>query len=168
MHECDLLQCVQVWCARLDADGRSVILLFAHHTRLTNYPALELRKYGITVNCYAPGLIVTALSETLVDNLMSLLTKTEFVAHSEDNTEKSVDEQLAEHKKVRSITVLYFAVKLIASTRVQLIGLGPEDSAAFPEVIASMVNYIVKPEAYFVTGEQAEYLFSQHHLSAAV
>ena len=38
----------------------------------------------------------------------------------------------------------------------------------FGDVQIVKPNYIAKPEAYFVTGEQAEYLFSQHLLSAAV
>ena len=36
----------------------------------------------------------------------------------------------------------------------QIISFHPETPAGFPEVIASMVNYVVKPESYFVTGEQ--------------
>lgn len=40
------------------------------------------------------------------------------------------------------------------SNRTQNFGFHPEVSPAFPDVIASMVNYVVKPEAYFVTGKQ--------------
>lgn len=34
----------------------------------------------------------------------------------------------------------------------QMAGFHQETPGAYPEVIASMVNYIAKPEAYFVTG----------------
>lgn len=31
----------------------------------------------------------------------------------------------------------------------------PETPAATPEVVSSMINYLVKPEAYFLTGMKA-------------
>lgn len=77
---------------------------------LTQSAALELSKYGITVNCYAPGLIKTTLTSGIT------------------NRSGGVD--------------LWKALEL-----------PPNVPVGEPEVIASLVSYLIKPEAYFITGE---------------
>ena len=69
--------------------------------------ALELRKYGITVNCYAPGMIFTALSRcpklSPFFDFASVNTIT--IAESEELRGRPMDEQTAERKKVSDLIV---------------------------------------------------------------
>ncbi|OBZ77780.1 Diacetyl reductase [(S)-acetoin forming] [Grifola frondosa] len=79
---------------------------------LTQSAALELAKYDITVNSYAPGAIVTPM-----------------ISRPDDAVNGGA-----------------------GSTILKSFGL-PNVPTADPSVIAGLVSYLVKPEAYFVTGQ---------------
>jgi len=76
--------------------------------------AKEMIPYKITCNTYAPGVIVTPLTDFSQDIALG-----------------------GKH----------------GSFVKSLIGGKPDDPDASPEVIASLVSYLCKPEAYFITGE---------------
>ncbi|OBZ77545.1 Diacetyl reductase [(S)-acetoin forming] [Grifola frondosa] len=80
---------------------------------LTQSAAQELAKYKITVNCYAPGGIMTSIG---------------LLPDDEKNGGPG-------------------------STAKQLFGLPADMDVAEPAVIASIVSYLVKPEAYFISGQ---------------
>ncbi|KAH9841724.1 uncharacterized protein C8Q71DRAFT_738489 [Rhodofomes roseus] len=82
---------------------------------LTQCAAIELAKYNITVNAYAPGAINTPM-----------------VMHPQD----------AERGLAPGTTMLELTGMLERTPP-------PAD----PGVIASLVSYLVKPEAYFITGQ---------------
>ncbi|KZT10213.1 NAD-binding protein [Laetiporus sulphureus 93-53] len=86
---------------------------FAVHG-LTQTGALELAKYNITVNAYAPGLIKTPMT----------------VSEEEDKR---------------------YGGAPGAAAKVAF-GL-PNMPDAGPEVVASLVSYLAKPESYFITGQ---------------
>lgn len=66
--------------------------------------ALELRKYGITVNCYAPGMIFTALSMPF--SQPTFVTNTHVnTAQNDELKSRSIDEQTAEMKKVSTLII---------------------------------------------------------------
>lgn len=77
---------------------------------LTQSTALELSKYDITVNAYAPGVIRSPMGQVVTDG----------PGHSELSKE---------------------------------IGLPANVPTGEPEVVASLVSYLIKPEAYFITGQ---------------
>ncbi|OCH91287.1 NAD(P)-binding protein [Obba rivulosa] len=82
---------------------------------LTQSLACELAQHNITVNAYAPGVILTAMT----------------------NNPRDLDKGEGKHGD---------------STK-SLLGLPPSAPDAEPEVIASIVSYLVKPETYFITGQ---------------
>ncbi|KAH9932234.1 NAD-P-binding protein [Fomitopsis serialis] len=82
---------------------------------LTQCLAIELAPHKITVNTYAPGVILTAMTD------MGALDEAKGGGHGT-------------------------ATKWVC-------GLPPDGPAAGPEVVASLVSYLVKPEAYFITGQ---------------
>jgi len=82
---------------------------------LTQSLACELAQHKITVNAYAPGLILTAMT----------------------NNPRDLENGEGKHGD---------------STKA-LLGLPPSAPDAEPDVIASIVSYLVKPEAYFITGQ---------------
>ncbi|KZT00641.1 NAD(P)-binding protein [Laetiporus sulphureus 93-53] len=82
---------------------------------LTQALALELAEHKITVNTYAPGVILTSMTN---DPLRD---------------------------PVRGGTH--------GASAKFIIGVPPDGPDAGPEVVASIVSYLVKPEAYFITGQ---------------
>lgn len=90
---------------------------------LTQSLAQELRPHRITVNSYAPGFIRTPMSMP-------------FLAESSPASD-SGDEQHDGHGE---------GVK-------ELLGMTKDVPIAEPAVIAELVAYLIKPEAYFVTGQ---------------
>ncbi|KZT68388.1 acetoin reductase family protein [Daedalea quercina L-15889] len=82
---------------------------------LTQCLAIELAPHHITVNTYAPGVILTPMTA------MGALDEAKGGGHG-------------------------------AATK-WVCGLPPDGPAAGPEVVASLVSYLVKPEAYFITGQ---------------
>ncbi|KAI0326380.1 NAD-P-binding protein [Cubamyces sp. BRFM 1775] len=80
---------------------------------LAQTAAVELRTHDITVNCYCPGIILTAMC-----------------LHDDDDTNGGP-----------------------GSTVAQLTGMPPGIKPATPEVIASYVSYIARPESYYITGQ---------------
>ncbi|THH03203.1 hypothetical protein EW145_g6446 [Phellinidium pouzarii] len=81
---------------------------------LTQSASIELRKYGITANAYAPGIINSPLSLT-----------PDFKGAQENGSASIKD----------------------------LLGMPKETSAADADVVASIVSYLAKPEAYFINGQ---------------
>ncbi|EMD34707.1 hypothetical protein CERSUDRAFT_116895 [Gelatoporia subvermispora B] len=82
---------------------------------LTQSLACELAQHNITVNAYAPGVIITEMTRS---------------PHDKDKAEGKHGD----------------------STKA-LLGLPSHAPDAEPEVIASIVSYLVKPETYFITGQ---------------
>ncbi|PCH44826.1 NAD(P)-binding protein [Wolfiporia cocos MD-104 SS10] len=80
---------------------------------LTHSAAKELMQHKITVNAYAPGIILTSMN-----------------LYEEDSVNGGP-----------------------GSTAVKSIGLPPQTPVGEPEVIASLVSYLAKPEAHFITGQ---------------
>ncbi|EMD34719.1 hypothetical protein CERSUDRAFT_125283 [Gelatoporia subvermispora B] len=81
---------------------------------LTQSAALELRQYNITVNAYAPGVILTDL----------------VTSHPDDALNGGA-----------------------GSTALKIAGLPITTPHATPDVVASLVSYLVKPESHFITGQ---------------
>ncbi|OCH91274.1 NAD-P-binding protein [Obba rivulosa] len=99
---------------------------------LTQSTAQELRPYNITVNTYAPGVILTNLGEFIwmplhIDVEVQFLVVTD---HPDDAINGGP-----------------------GSTAKKLAGLPPTTPHAPPEVVASIVSYIARPESYFITGQ---------------
>ncbi|EPS95067.1 NAD-binding protein [Fomitopsis schrenkii] len=82
---------------------------------LTQCLALELAPHHITVNTYAPGVILTPMTD------MGALDESKGGGHGT-------------------------ATKWVC-------GMPPDGPDAGPEVVSSLVSYLVKPEAYFITGQ---------------
>ncbi|EMD34709.1 hypothetical protein CERSUDRAFT_116897 [Gelatoporia subvermispora B] len=82
---------------------------------LTQSLACELASHKITVNAYAPGVILTEMTRSKLD--------AKFGQGRHGDATKA------------------------------LVGLDSNGPDAGPEVIASIVSYIVKPETYFITGQ---------------
>ncbi|OCH90206.1 NAD-P-binding protein [Obba rivulosa] len=80
---------------------------------LTQCTALELKLHNITVNAYAPGIIMTPIAD-----------------HPDDTINGGR-----------------------GSTFKKMLGLPPTHPHAEPDVVASIVSYLVKPESYFITGQ---------------
>ncbi|PCH44835.1 NAD(P)-binding protein [Wolfiporia cocos MD-104 SS10] len=93
---------------------------------LTHSTARELARYNITVNAYAPGIILTTLATSVHD------------LHNGGP----------------------------GSTIKKTFGLPLNTPNAEPEVVASLVSYLAKPEAHFITGNSAEWLVAAYILSS--
>ncbi|KAH8118161.1 NAD-binding protein [Phellopilus nigrolimitatus] len=78
---------------------------------VTQAASIELRRYGITVNAYAPGGIVTPLTRP-----------------------PGVSDEAFQALK-------------------SLCGVPPDIPDAYPDVVASIVSYLAKPEAHFINGQ---------------
>ncbi|EPT03372.1 NAD-binding protein [Fomitopsis schrenkii] len=91
---------------------------------LTQALAAELTRYNITVNVYAPGGIRTGIGQCCPCA----------IAYSCSPLSLSVDAETAKASGIVNSDLMKMPV-------------------AEPEVIASLVSYIAKPEAYFITGQ---------------
>ncbi|OAX39924.1 NAD(P)-binding protein [Rhizopogon vinicolor AM-OR11-026] len=90
---------------------------------LTQVAALELGKYGITVNAYAPGVIQTPMSEDALNK-------------SKNQTTEGV---FGDPEATKWITSIYGNV--------------PIKHVGQPADIASIVSYLASKEAHFITGQ---------------
>ncbi|OJA12711.1 hypothetical protein AZE42_02865 [Rhizopogon vesiculosus] len=106
---------------------------------LTQSAALELGKYGITVNSYAPGLIMTPM-----------------VLEIADRSGKSTSDETEKEMQTYNIQVQNFLLPRVISSStqyLQLIGNRPLKHDGQTEDIASVVSYLASKEAHFITGQ---------------
>ncbi|KAG2067711.1 NAD(P)-binding protein [Suillus decipiens] len=96
---------------------------------LTQTAALELGKYNITVNAYAPGVIQTQMSRNLITSV---------------NSVDSISDQSGNVSLTDEDSTNYL---------IQLIGNRPIKHNGQPEDIASIVSYLSSKEAHFITGQ---------------
>ncbi|KAG1739898.1 uncharacterized protein EDB91DRAFT_1248658 [Suillus paluster] len=90
---------------------------------LTQVAALELGKYGITVNAYAPGWILTDMTKGVMDESG----KVDFARYIDDPVSRKWCTSVLENVPIKHI--------------------------GQPEDVASIVSYLASKEAHFITGQ---------------
>lgn len=111
-------------------------------------------KHGITANAYAPGIIHTPLGEFVLSSIILFvyisikLNLLSFAGRREGR-------QRRHGEKSRHRQSLHSAIFFPNFRYAQLFGLPPDAPDAEPEVVASIVSYLAKPESYFINGEAA-------------
>ncbi|KAG1739902.1 uncharacterized protein EDB91DRAFT_1082274 [Suillus paluster] len=93
---------------------------------LTQVAALELGKYGITVNAYAPGWIPTDMSKS-AKGVMDESGKMNFATYIDDPVSRKWCTSVLENIPIKDV--------------------------GQPEDIASIVSYLASKEAHFITGQ---------------
>ncbi|KAH8118156.1 NAD-binding protein [Phellopilus nigrolimitatus] len=118
---------------------------------VTQAASIELRRYGITVNAYAPGGIVTPLS--LLSTFLSVLRMYSYVVINKLGRLASVKKpfKLSNRSALPSLPPIRFSFSEVYS--LQLCGVPPDIPDAYPDVVASIVSYLAKPEAHFINGQ---------------
>ncbi|TFY68515.1 hypothetical protein EVJ58_g975 [Rhodofomes roseus] len=97
--------------------------------------ATELKSHHITVNTYAPGVILTPMTG------MGALDEAKGGGHGAATKWVSDKDDSSQPRE------------FMTRACVKVCGLPPDGPDAPPEVVASLVSYLVKSEAYFITGQ---------------